>query len=183
MYHTWVLDNVLQHQHVSMPTTYDILVSLHEMFGGKGGLAKQAALKATMDAKMSEGTPVKGHMIHMIGLLYNMEILEAKIDGETQVDMVLETLLDNFKQFKLNYNMNKMVMNLPELMRELQIAEGILKDQKGIHMGVKHSSGSSNQKKKNTMKSTKQKGKFKGKEKKKKINGQGKCFFCGHKGH
>ena len=87
------------------------------------------------------------------------------------------------KQFKLNYNMNKMVMSLLELMRELQMVEGILKDQKGIHMGVKHSSGSSNQKKKNTMKSTKQKGKFKGKEKKKKSNGQGKCFFYGHKGH
>ena len=29
------LDNVLQHQHVSMPTTHDILVNLHEMLGGK----------------------------------------------------------------------------------------------------------------------------------------------------
>ena len=111
-----------------------------------------------------------------------MEILGVEIDGETQVDMVLEALLDYFKQFQLNYNMNKMVMNLPELMRELQIAEGILKDQKGIHMGVKHSSGSSNQKK-NTTKSTKQKGKFKGKSEKKKSQGQGKCFLYGTKGH
>ena len=72
------------------------------------------------------------------------------------------------KQFKLNYNMNKMVMNLLELMRELQMVEGILKDQKGIHMAMKCSSSSSSQKKKNTMKSTKQKEKFKGKGRKKK---------------
>ena len=39
--------------------------------------------------------------------------------------------------------MNKMVMSLIELMRELQMVEGILKDQKGIHMVVKGSSSSS----------------------------------------
>ena len=50
-------------------------------------------------------------------------------------------------------------------------------------MAVKCSSRSSNQKKNNTIKSTKQKGKFKGKEEKKKSKGQGKCFLCGKKGH
>ena len=53
----------------------------------------------------------------------------------------------------------------------------------GIHMAMKCSSGSSNQKKKNTTKSTKKKGKSKGKDKKKKSKGQGKCFLCGKKGH
>ena len=112
------LDNVLQHQHVSMPITYNILVSLHEMFGGKGKPTMQVPLKAIMDAKMSEGTLSRDHMICMIELFNEMEILGVEIDGETQVDMVLETLLDSFKQFKLNYNMNKMVMSLPELIRD-----------------------------------------------------------------
>ena len=48
------LDKRLQHQKVSMLTSYDIFVSLHEMFGGKGRPAKQATLKAIMDAKMLE---------------------------------------------------------------------------------------------------------------------------------
>ena len=68
--------------------------------------------------------------------------------------MVLEALLDYFKQFQLNYNMNKILMSLLKLIRELQMVERIFKDQKGIHMTMKHSSGSSNQKK-NTTKSTK----------------------------
>ena len=59
--------------------------------------------------------------------------------------------------------MNKMVMSLPKLMRELPMAEGILKYQKGIHMEMKGSLSSFIQKKKNTMKSTK----------KKKVQGQG----------
>ena len=37
---------------MSMPTTYDILVNLHEMFSGMDKPIKQAALKDIMDAKM-----------------------------------------------------------------------------------------------------------------------------------
>ena len=53
----------------------------------------------------------------------------------------------------------------------------ILKDQIGIHMAFKGSSGSFSQEKKNTTKSIKKKEKFKGK-KNKKSKGQGKCFLC-----
>ena len=92
--------------------------------------------------------------------------------------MVLGTLPNSFKHFKINYNMNKMVMSLPELIRELQAVEGILKDQKDIHMSVKHSSCYFSQKKKKSTKSTKQKGKFKGnRKKKKKRKGQGASVF------
>ena len=43
------LYNVLQHQHVFMPTTYDILINLHEIFGGKGKLARKSALNVIID--------------------------------------------------------------------------------------------------------------------------------------
>ena len=46
-------------------------------------------------------------------------------------------------------------MSLIQLMRELETTERIFKDQKDIHMIVKGSSGSSSQKKKNIIKSTK----------------------------
>ena len=36
-------------------------------------------------------------MIHMIRLFNEMKILGIEINEETQVDMVLETLLDSFK--------------------------------------------------------------------------------------
>lgn len=73
--------------------------------------------------------------------------------------MTLETLSDSFKPLKLNYSMNKTLMNLPKLIRELQIIKRILKDQRGAHMIVKDSS-SDKRKKKNNFKNTKQ-GKFK----------------------
>ena len=43
---------------MSIITTYDILLSLHEMFNGKGRSARQVTFKTIMNAKMLEGTPV-----------------------------------------------------------------------------------------------------------------------------
>ena len=55
-----------------------------------------------------------------------MEILGADIDGESQVDMILQLLPKSFKEFRLNYNMNKKIYSLSELMNELVAVEGIL---------------------------------------------------------
>ena len=86
-------------------------------------------------------------MVCMIGFFNEMEILEVEINVKTKVNMMLETLLDSFKQFKLDYSMNKLV-NLLKLIRELHRVEGILKDQKSVHMVV-NSLNSSTKKKKN----------------------------------
>ena len=151
------------------------------MFGDKGRPKRQDALRNIMNTKMTEGTPVRDRMIRMITLFNEIKILLAEINEETQIDMILKTLPDSFKQFKLNYNMNKLMMSLPELMKELQMAEGILKDPKGVYMAVKDSSGSShNKKNENSFKKTKQ---GKNKAGKGKSKGKGKCFICGKKGH
>ena len=80
-----------------MKTTYDNFLNLHEMFGSKGKLAKQAALRIIMNIKMSKGSPIKDHMIGMIRLFNKMKIFRTEIDGENKADISLETLLDSFK--------------------------------------------------------------------------------------
>ena len=42
------------------------------------------------------------------------------------MDMILQSLPESFKEFRLNYNMNKKNFSLSELMNELVSAEGIL---------------------------------------------------------
>ena len=42
------------------------------------------------------------------------------------MDMILQSLPESFKEFRLNYNMNKKIYSLSELMNELVVAEGIL---------------------------------------------------------
>ena len=39
-----------------------------------------------------EGTPIRDHVLKMIALLNELEILGAEIDGETQIDFVLNSL-------------------------------------------------------------------------------------------
>ena len=74
---------------------------------------------------MRPRTPVRVHMLEVIALLNDMEIMGTLIDEETQVDMVLETLSDSFDTFKLNYSMNKLGYNFTELMKELEAAEAL----------------------------------------------------------
>ena len=83
----------------------DIMLRLKEMFGEQGRSTRQET---------------------MISNLNTLEVLGADIDGESQVDMILLSLPESFKEFKLNYNMNKKIYTLFELMNELVAAEGIL---------------------------------------------------------
>ena len=42
------------------------------------------------------------------------------------MDMILQSLPESFKEFRLNYNMNKNIYSFSELMNELVAAEDIL---------------------------------------------------------
>ena len=53
------------------------------MFYGKGRSAKEVVLKTIRNDKMSKGTPIRDHMIHMIGLFNEIKICGVEIDEET----------------------------------------------------------------------------------------------------
>ncbi|XP_019262041.1 PREDICTED: uncharacterized protein LOC109239900 [Nicotiana attenuata] len=116
------MSNVLQRQHQSMESAYDILENLKEIFGDQNCAAKQTAMKALLNTKMVEGSSVRDHVLKMMSLLNELEVLGANIDKDTQVEMILQTLPDSFQQFRLclNYNMNKMDLSLAKLLNELQ---------------------------------------------------------------
>lgn len=127
MLHLASMANVLQHQHQhqSMGSAYDMLESLKEMFGEQNRAAKQTTMKALLNTKMAEGSSVRDHVLKMMSLLNELEVLGAMIDKESQVEMVPQTLPDSFQQFHLNYNMNKMDLSLVKLLNELQAAKSI----------------------------------------------------------
>ena len=61
----------------------------------------------------------------MITYMNELEILEAEIDGKTQVDIVLMSLPGSFKTFHLNYIMSKRSYILAVHFNELKVAEEI----------------------------------------------------------
>ena len=113
--------------------------NLVEIFDNQTRQAKQATIQKLIDYRIRPRTPVRVHMLKVIALLNNIEIMEALIDEETQVDMVIETLSDFFDTFKLNYTMNKSSYNLTELMKELQAAKALFSKRKNKG-GEAHSS-------------------------------------------
>ena len=50
------------------------------MFGDHGRPARQVAMQRLMGAKMAEGTPIREHVLKMIGFLNELETLGATID-------------------------------------------------------------------------------------------------------
>ena len=69
---------------------------------------------------------MREHCLRMISHLNILEVLGADIDGESQADMILQSLPKSLKEFRLSYNMKKKIYTLSELMNELVVAESIL---------------------------------------------------------
>ncbi|CAA0811141.1 Unknown protein, partial [Striga hermonthica] len=86
------MSNVLQHQHQSMATAADMLLNLKELFGHQSRAARQEALSALLNTRMTEGTPVREHALKIMAQLNELEVLGGFIDGETQVDIMLQSL-------------------------------------------------------------------------------------------
>jgi len=180
------ISNVLQQQHRNMLTAADMIYSISEMFGSQGRQAKQAAVRNFMNCRMKSGTPVRDHMLLIISHLNEMELMGAEIDGETQVDMILETLPEMFDNFKLNYSMNKLSYSLPELMKELQTVKTLLlkgKKRNGEANLAEAKPSTSGVKKQKKARSNKKKPAAKGKNAAKVDKSTDKCHHCGMSGH
>ena len=101
------MSNILQHQHQSMETAYDMILNLREMFGEQNRAARMVAFSELMNITHVEGTPIRDHVLKMMALLNELEMLWAEFDGETQVDFILNSLKsESFKQFRVFYEQN-----------------------------------------------------------------------------
>ena len=104
----------------------EIMLSLKEIFGAQGHSARQCIMRLILNTKMAQETSIRKHCLKMISYLNTLEVFGADIDGESPVDMILQSLPKSSKEFRLNYNMNKKIYTLSKLMNELVTAESIL---------------------------------------------------------
>ena len=132
---------------------------------------------------------MREHCLTLISNLDTLEVLGADIDGESLMDMILQSLPELFKKFRLNNNMNKKIYSLSELMNELVVVEGIIGTSSANANMTKASTSQPKSKGKGKKKKkkdfTKQDGKQislgVAKKGKKKEYAKGKCFHCGEK--
>ena len=93
------MSNVLQHHHKSFVTAYDIMLNLKDKFGDYDHAARQLVIKDLMNTTLTKGTHIKDHVLKMINLLNELEIIGAEIDGETQFDIILQSLSELLIEF------------------------------------------------------------------------------------
>ena len=80
---------------------------------------------------MSEGSSVQTHVLKMIDLIIRLGQLGFVMDNKLSQDLILQSLLDFFSQFVLNYHMNKFNNSLLELLNMLKTVESHSKGDKG----------------------------------------------------
>ncbi|KAL4311724.1 hypothetical protein GQ457_01G019000 [Hibiscus cannabinus] len=173
----------LQKQHKDM-VAYEMIQNLKEIYEGQARQERYKTSKALFQCKMSEGSPVGAHVIKMMGYIQTLEKLDFPPNYELAIDVVLQSLPDSFNQFVLNFNMNEINKNLPQLVGILQTAESNMKKggYKSILM-VREARGKGKKVAK-SMGIGKTKPKVKNALKPKgRISKEGKCFNCNKLGH
>ncbi|XP_048326738.1 uncharacterized protein LOC125421568 [Ziziphus jujuba] len=124
----YILASIAEHLHKELDNleyVLEIIQTLDGMFAKSNSTARQAAIWALMNTRMTGGS-VRDHFLKMmVAHISTTEVMGAKIKQEMKIDMILESLPDRFSQFKMNYNMNKLNLTPVELMHKLASAKGL----------------------------------------------------------
>ena len=84
-----------------MATAYDMMMNLKEMFGEQNRAGRQVVMRALLNTKMIEGSPVQDHVLKMITHLNELEILGAEIDSKSRSTSCSCLYLSLLKTFAL----------------------------------------------------------------------------------
>ena len=77
------MNSVLQKQHEGYLNARDIMHNVEDMFGGQSVLVRQAAVHNLMNCKYEPETPIKDHMLTVIGYLAEAQSHGYEIDADT----------------------------------------------------------------------------------------------------
>ncbi|KAL5560249.1 hypothetical protein UlMin_036460 [Ulmus minor] len=136
------MNSVLQKQHEGYLNAKDIMHNVEDMFGGQSVLVRQAAIRNLMNCKHKPGTPIKDHILTVIGYLAEAQSHGSEIDADTQMEMIFESLSKDFIPFRMIFNLSGKNMSLTELMKQLQAFESMIKS-KGIEANLTEAGNSS----------------------------------------
>ncbi|KAK1611462.1 hypothetical protein QYE76_035135 [Lolium multiflorum] len=162
---------------------HELVNELKTIFETHAAVECYEASKHFFSCMMEEGSSVSEHMLAMTGHAKKLSDLGIVIPNRLGINRVLQSLPPSYKNFVMNYNMQNMNKELPELFAMLKSAEIEIKKEHQVLMVNKTTS-------------FKKQGKSKGKNKKsgKKAatppvkpkagpKPDAECYYCKEKGH
>ncbi|KAK1604537.1 hypothetical protein QYE76_028210 [Lolium multiflorum] len=162
---------------------HELMNELKAIFETHAAVECYEASKHFFSCMMEEGSSISEHMLAMTGHAKKLSDLGIVIPNRLGINCVLQSLPPSYKNFVMNYNMQNMNKELPELFGMLKAAEIEIKKEHQVLMVNKTTS---------FKKQGKSKGKFKKGGKKaatppmKPKNGpkpDAECYYCKEKGH
>src|SRR3954469_21246293 len=164
---------------------YDIVEDLKLIFETHATIESYEASEKFFNCKMEENSSVSEHVLKMSGHANELQELGIMIPNELGIHRVLESLPPSYKNFVMNYNMQRMKKSLPELLLMLKTAEVEIKKEHQVLMINKNTSFKKGKKGK-PKGNFKKAGKSVAKPEKKTKNGpkpETECFYCKGTGH
>ena len=86
---------------------------------------------------MEENSSISEHLLRMSGYYNHMTQLSCKVDEDSVIDRVLQSLPPCYKGFVMNYNMQGMQKTILELFAMLKSAEVEIKKEHQVLMVIK----------------------------------------------
>ena len=121
-----IMESEIQKQMVDMEA-FTMIAHLKEMFQEQAHIERFATIKALLSCKMVASSSVSPHVLKMKGYLDHLEKLGLTISQELATDIILQTLLDAYDGFVMNYNMHNIEKTISELYGMLKTAEQNIK--------------------------------------------------------
>ncbi|KAK1650761.1 hypothetical protein QYE76_068566 [Lolium multiflorum] len=162
---------------------HELMKELKTIFETHAAVECYEASKHFFSCMMEEGSSISEHMLVMTGHAKKLSDLGIVIPNRLGINRVLQSLPPSYKNFVMNYNMQNMNKEFPELFGMLKAAEIEIKKEHQVLMVNKTTS---------FKKQGKSKGKFKKGGKKaatppvKPKSGpkpDAECYYCKEKGH
>ena len=93
---------------------------------------------------MHEGQSVHEHYMIVIKDIEELEKFELEMQKELQMELILQSLMNSYSQFIINFYMNKLDYTIPELVNILVTTEGTLKSSRDTVLAMKQTSSKKN---------------------------------------
>ncbi|KAL0294990.1 UNVERIFIED_CONTAM: Transposon Ty2-B Gag-Pol polyprotein [Sesamum radiatum] len=111
--------NGIQKQYDRLEDVPSIMLRMKDVYAVPDRYIRYAAIKAFFGTKMTEGSSVQSHGVTMLSIVETLEDLKARLNNDTYINVILQSLLPSYDPFIVNYNINRVEKSIHELINML----------------------------------------------------------------